>query len=120
VDTQNIYKALPERRHHPRVRVQMSLPCIRLDPANVNVLDTLHMLDISRSGIGAYSERSYYPGQRLVLVMPLFDSRGRRSIYASVVRCSRDREGYRIGVKFDSAIVGAFCQPAAPHAATAA
>lgn len=104
----NTYQTLPERRRHPRVLVQMPLRCIRLDPANVDVVDTLHTLDISRSGLGAHTDRAYYPGQRILLDMPMSETHGRRRIYASVKRCSQDSQGYRVGLKFDSVIIGAF------------
>lgn len=68
------------------------------------MLDQLDMFDISRSGIGAISQESYYPGQRVVLRLPLSKADGGRNRYASVVRCrtSRDR-GYEIGLQFAAA-----------------
>jgi len=97
-----------ERRRHPRTQLQMTLNCIRLDPEGGDVMDTLHMVDISRSGLGAISDRPYYPGQRLVLCLPLSPNGGRRNIYARIIRCRQDQEGYRIGLQFDSASTAAW------------
>ena len=80
----------------------MALRCIRLDPSDVDVVDTLHLADISRSGMGAYTDRPFYPGQRVVVCMPLSGENGRRNLYARVVRCRPDEEGYRIGLEFES------------------
>jgi len=99
-----------ERRRHPRTHLQMTLQAIRLDPDGGEVLDSLRMIDISRGGIGACSERAFYPGQRIVLCLPLSKEHGRRNIFASIVRCkrSRDDEGYRIGLEFDSTPMSAW------------
>jgi len=110
---------IAERRRHPRTQLQMTLSCIRLDPDGGDVLDTLHMVDISRSGLGAFSDRPYYPGQRIVLCLPLSPNGGRRNIYASVVRCRQDQEGYRLGLRFDGASMSAWYGSSAA-AATAA
>ena len=93
-----------ERRRHPRTHLQMSVHCVRLDPGGSNMLDQLEMFDISRSGIGAISQQSYYPGQRVVVRLPLSKADGGRNRYASVVRCrmSRDR-GYEVGLQFAAA-----------------
>lgn len=108
-----------ERRRHPRTQLQMTLTCIRLDPDGGDVLDTLHMVDISRSGLGAISDRPYYPGQRIVLCLPLSPNGGRRNIYARVVRCRQDQEGYRIGLQFDSTSMAAWYGPATAAAPAA-
>jgi len=85
------------------MQLQMALRCIRLDPSDVDVVDTLHLADISRSGMGAYTDRAFYPGQRVVVCMPLSGENGRRNLYARVVRCRPDDEGYRVGLEFESA-----------------
>jgi len=90
-----------ERRRHARTHLQMNLPCIRLDPDGGDVADSLQMYDISRSGIGAYCNRPFYPGQRIVLCLPLTGETGRRNIYASIVRCRPELEGYRVGMEFE-------------------
>jgi hypothetical protein len=95
-----------ERRRHPRTLVRMTLGCIRLDPDGGEVLDSLRMLDISRSGMGAATDRRFYPGQRLVLCLPVTASRGRRNVYATVRRCSAAGNAYRVGLEFDKASVG--------------
>ncbi len=95
-----------ERRRHPRTRLAMTLGCIRLDPDGGDVVDTLHMRDISRSGLGAYSARPYYPGQRIVLNLPTPADEGRRNVYATIVRCRQAEEGYSIGFAFDAPYVG--------------
>jgi c-di-GMP-binding flagellar brake protein YcgR len=66
------------------------------------------MVDISRGGMRAVSSRSYYPGQRIVLCLPVSQASGRRSIYATVVRCRQEEEGYCVGLRFDTASVGAW------------
>jgi len=95
-----------EKRRHPRMGIQMKLQCIRLDPDGGDVVDMLETVDISRQGMGARSERPFYPGQRLLLCMPLTSLRGQRNIYATVVRCRRQQDGYLVGMAFDSASAG--------------
>jgi hypothetical protein len=84
----------------------MKVQCIRLDPDGVDVLDALETIDISRSGVGAMSERSFYPGQRILLCMPLTSLNGQRNIYAKVVRCRQEEQGYNIGLEFDAESLG--------------
>jgi hypothetical protein len=98
---------LTEKRRHYRTQLQMTLRCIRLDPDCGEVVDTLHMLDISRSGMGAICDRAFYPGQRLVLCVPMTDKSGRRNIYATVLRCRQAEEGYAVGLEFDRSSLGA-------------
>lgn len=87
----------------------MGLNAIRLDPSGDDVVDQMKMVDISRSGMGALSDRSYYPGQRLVLCLPLSSAGGRRNIYASVVRCRQEESGYHVGLSFDNVSVDSWC-----------
>jgi len=108
-----IEESTMERRRHARTQLQMTLNCIRLDPEGGDVMDTLHMVDISRSGLGAISDRPYYPGQRIVLCLPLSPNGGRRNMYARVIRCRPDQDGYRIGLQFDSASTAAWYASAA-------
>ena len=95
-----------ERRRHPRTRLQMSLQCVRLDPDGGDALDRLRMIDISRAGMGAHCDRPFYPGQRLMLCLPLSSSSGRRNVYATIVRCHQSDEGHRVGLSFDNSSVG--------------
>jgi len=97
-----------ERRRHPRTPLKMRLTGIRLDPDGGEILDSLQMLDISRSGMGAICDRPFYPGQRLVLCVPLSPERGRRNLYARVVRCRQVEQGFHIGVEFDASSVSTF------------
>jgi hypothetical protein len=94
-----------DRRRHPRTRLEMTLGCIRLDPDGGDVVDSLHMTDISRSGLGAECERPYYPGQRILLSLPLPVSGGRKNVYATIIRCGHEHEGYRVGFEFDAPYV---------------
>jgi len=94
-----------EKRRHPRTVVQMTLKGIRLDPDGGEVLDMLRMRNISRSGMGATAERPLYPGQRLILCLPLTTEGGRRSIYATVRRCRQGESGFGVGLEFDSASI---------------
>jgi len=98
-----------ERRRHARMPQSVRLWSIRLDPEGGDVVDTLHMVDISRSGIGALAERAFYPGQRIVLSLPMPQDGGRKNIYASIVRCRQSDQGYRVGLEFDTVSVGAWC-----------
>jgi len=102
-------ESTPERRRHARTRIQMMLKGIRLDPDGGDVIDTLHMQDISRGGLGAITQRGFYPGQRMVLSLPLSGQGGRRNIYARVVRCGQHEDGYRVGLEFDATAVGSWC-----------
>ena len=97
-----------ERRRHPRTLVQMDLQSIRLDPSGGDVVDRLRMVDISRSGMGAVCDRAFYPGQRLVVCMPLSETGGHRNIYATVVRCRPRHGSYRVGMEFDTVSVGSW------------
>lgn len=106
-----------EKRRHPRTSVQMSLKGIRLDPDGGHVVDALHMMDISRSGMGALAERHFYPGQRLILNLPMTDQSGRRSIYATIRRCGPGEAGYQVGLEFDNASLAASCPAGAALAA---
>ena len=110
---------LQERRRHTRTQIQMRVDCIRLDPDGEDIIDSLETLNISSSGIGAISQHRFYPGQRVLLCLPLTSVGGRRNVYASVVRCRQDREGYSVGLEFDSTSGGALCNPL-PAAAVAA
>ena len=104
-----------ERRRHPRTQLQMTLRCIRLDPDCGEVTDTLHMLDISRGGMGAVCDRAFYPGQRIVLCVPLTEKSGRRNIYATVIRCRQSQEGYAVGMEFDNVSFGGRSQITLPE-----
>ena len=95
----------PERRRHPRTHLQMRIQCIRLDPEGGDVVAMLDTVDISRCGVGAVSDRPFYPGQRVVLCMPLTSIGGRRNIYATVVRCRQEEQGYNVGMDFDASAV---------------
>jgi len=101
----------------------MTLHGIRLDPDGGDVYDTLQMQDISRSGMGAVSDRWLYPGQKIVLCLPTHPSSGRRNLAATVVRCQKAQDGYGIGLEFDhgslNSAVGAPPQRAAVAAAAA-
>ncbi len=102
-----VAELMPERRRHPRTRMQMMLHGIRLDPDGGDVRDTLHMVNISRSGMGAVADRWLYQGQRIVLCLPLHPDGGRRNLYATVIRCGKDDDGYQVGLQFDHASLDA-------------
>lgn len=104
-------KSFPiERRRHPRTRLTMTLGCVRLDPDGGDVVDSLYMRDISRGGLGAQSCRPYYPGQRIVLNLPIPADGGRRNIYATIVRCRQEQDAYSVGFVFDAPYVGETCR----------
>ena len=96
----NTKRSQAERRRHVRTPLQITLRALRMDPDGDSV-EMFTMTDISRGGIGAKSERTYYPGQRVVLNMPLPDAPRRQRVYATVVRCCREQDGYRLGMSFD-------------------
>ncbi len=85
----------------------MMLHGVRLDPDGGDVQNTLQMVDISRGGMGVISERWLYPGQRLVLSVPLHPEGVRKNLHATVVRCRSVREGYHIGLEFDPSALSA-------------
>ncbi len=93
-----------ERRRFPRTQVRMQIRAIRLDPDGGDVTNLLETQDISRGGMGALTDRPLYPGQRMLLCLPLSDSDGRRNTYATVVRCRAVEDGYRVGLEFDMPI----------------
>jgi len=95
----------PERRRHPRTQLRLMLHGIRLDPDGGDVQNTLEMVDISRSGIGVISDRWLYKGQKIALTIPSHGQKGRKSIFATVVRCQKVNEGYRVGLEFDPVAV---------------
>jgi len=100
---------LLERRRHPRTYVQVTLQAIRLDPDGGDVVETLHTTDISRGGIGAMTGKPFYPGQRLMVVLSGSYGGPARSMCTTVVRCRPEQDGYRVGLKFDSSAMGAWC-----------
>jgi hypothetical protein len=104
----NTWRYYPaERRRHQRTQLRMTLHGINLDPEAGTSQDTLEMVDISRGGLGANADRYMYPGQKIVLCLPLHPDGGRRNIYATVVRCGRVTESYRVGLQFDHVAMGA-------------
>ncbi len=104
---ENVHLPSQERRRHPRTRLQASLHCLRLEPDGPSVVDQLDMFDMSKSGIGAMSDQSYYVGQRVVVRLPAPRANGERHVYACVMRCrSAGTEGYEIGLQFEAASRG--------------
>ena len=96
-----------ERRRHPRTHVRMGLRCVFLEPDGPRMMDHMDMVDLSRSGVGALSNYRYYPGQRVMVCLPAAADGSQRSMYATVARCRKDREGgYRVGLRFDAATAG--------------
>jgi hypothetical protein len=105
-DMDSLSEVPVERRRHHRTMVQMMLRGVRLDPEEGEIIDALQMVDISRGGMGAYVQRSAYPGQRFVLCLPITEKAGRRNVYATVMRCRQTGDGCRVGLKFDNIAVG--------------
>ena len=108
-----------ERRLFARTQLQMNLHGIRLDPDGGDMVDSLYMLDISRGGMGAMSDRSFYKGQRVMLALPAMGPVRRRNVSATIVRCRHDSEGYRIGMSFDSVSAAAIYGHEEPSVAAA-
>ena len=102
-------KSMTERRRHARTHLHMLVRAIRLEPDGGDVVDDLRMQDISKSGIGALSDRAYYPGQRIIVCLPLSTNKGRRTIYATIRRCRQVEDGYSLGMEFDSVSIGSWC-----------
>lgn len=98
-----------ERRRHTRTNLQMTLRSIRLDPDCGDVVDCLHMQNISRSGLGVISDRAFYAGQRVVLCLSVPNGGGRKNVYARVVRCQRYQQAYAVGLEFETFALGAWC-----------
>ena len=97
-----------ERRRYRRHAMETTLQGIRLDPDGGDVVDTFRTRDVSHNGLGAMTERAFYPGQRVVLTMEPESGPGRRNIYATIVRCRSAQSGYRIGMQFDSVTTDAW------------
>ena len=98
-------ETIAERRRYQRTQVQMAVNCVRLDRDGGDVVDTIHIVDISQGGMGAVSDRAFYPGQRVVLELPLTADGGRRNIHATIVRCRHRNEGFRVGLQFDASVI---------------
>ncbi len=99
---------ITDRRKHPRTYLNMGIQAIRLDPDGGDVVQKLSMTDISRSGMGVVSDRPMYPGQRLLVTLPLSEGSGRRNLYARLVHCRERKGAYRLGVEFDRVSVGSW------------
>jgi len=97
----------PERRRYPRTQLRMMLHGIRLDPDGGDVQNTLEMVDISRGGMGVISDRWLYRGQKIALSIPAYGQKGRKTVFATVVRCQKTNEGYRAGLQFDPTAIAA-------------
>lgn len=93
-------ETMMERRHYPRTQVQMALQVLRLDPSGIELIDQVRMTDISRGGIGAVSEKAYYPGQRLILKLP-GAGMGVRTLCATVRRSLKVEGTYHLGIEFE-------------------
>lgn len=113
----SIAEQVCERRQHQRLCLQIKLQCIRLDPEGGDVVDTIETTDISRTGLGAISMRPYYPGQRILVCMPMSSQNGRRNIYGTIIRCRQLEEGYHLGVQFDGMALAGFANGPAVAAA---
>ena len=59
-----------------------------------------------------FSDQAYYPGQRVLLCLPAGEDTGRRTMHATVRRCQPHREGYRLGLEFDSGSLHSWYEPA--------
>jgi len=81
-------------------------------------VDCLHMQNISRSGLGAIVDRPFYPGQRVVLFLPV-QNQGRKNVYARVVRCHQYRHSYQVGLEFETLSTGNWCCVNTPAVAAA-
>ena len=87
----------------------MTLQGIRLDPDGGDIIEKLHMTDISRGGIGVLADKPFYPGQRVMITLPGSSNSTPRNICTTIVRCRKEQDGYHVGLKFDSSAVGAWC-----------
>ncbi|MFP4106771.1 MAG: PilZ domain-containing protein [Phycisphaerae bacterium] len=104
----NTRPVVKERRRHPRTRLEMNLRGIRMDPDG-DLLEVMHMVDISKSGMGVFVNRAMYPGQRVLLSLPSVATGGRRSLYATVTRCRQRREEYHVGMEFEMGENNSWC-----------
>ena len=100
---------MQERRKQKRLPISADAFLTILIPDQTFSPNTVRSVatDISRSGMGCYADRPFYPGQRIVLCLPLSGQQGRRNVYATVVRCRQGDDGYRVGLEFDNASLGA-------------
>ena len=91
---------LSERRQYPRTQLHMPVQAITLDFDGPDRVDQFEMVDISRGGVGIVSQRSLYPGQRLLLKLPA-PGMGVRSLCGIIRRCRPQEGKYLVGVEFD-------------------
>ena len=73
-----------------------------------DILDRLDVVDVSAGGMGALADRSFYPGQRVVLSLPRTQEGKKRSIHATIVRCRQKSQGFHIGMRFDASVISSW------------
>ncbi|MBI5723170.1 MAG: PilZ domain-containing protein [Planctomycetes bacterium] len=79
---------------------QVTIYGIRRSSDRGNIPDPLKLLELSATGIVARSDQPYDAGQQMVLCMPLTLGTGKGCLPATVVRCDRDSDGFRVGLMF--------------------
>jgi hypothetical protein len=74
----------------------------------------LHVLNVSRGGVGAVSQESLDQTEPLLIFFPPLGAGRGSDVAGRVVRCNRHEERFSVGIVFDHpAPLGAESQPAA-------
>jgi hypothetical protein len=92
-----------ERRRFRRSVVGIPVHAVRREaPQNdPSRLVGLHVLNVSRGGVGAISQESLSHREPLTLLFPpLGPGRGQDTV-AKVIRCDRTSDGYAVGIAFE-------------------
>jgi len=90
-----------ERRRFPRWSWETQLQGIYVDSDGRKIVEMIHVVDISKGGLGAITPVEHDVGQHFVVGLP--EPSGRtRYVHARVVRCWNDDSGPHIGMKFSN------------------
>lgn len=88
-----------ERRRYPRRSWDAQLQSIYINSEGRRIIEMIHVVDISRGGLGAVTRDEHEVGEHFVLGLP--EPSGRtRYVHAKVVRCWNDNAGPHIGMQF--------------------
>jgi len=92
-----------ERRRYPRCIVGMPVQAVRADTPQDDPrrMVGLHVLDLSRGGVGAASQEAIKPAQPLVLFFPPVGPGRGRDTPGMVVRCQERGTHYAVGIAFE-------------------
>lgn len=91
-----------ERRRYRRSVVGIPIHAVRRETteSDPNRLIGLHVLNVSRGGVGAISQDPLQHREPLVLLFPPLGPGRGRDTHAYVIRCDRTGDCYAIGIAF--------------------